>query len=129
MPIRLGFPDALLHVPPAPEATCSEPARAQRIHYNWFEGAAYHELDLIGGCGDAASARWTGLVREDGTWSATSSCTQSGLRRGDRVGGDGSGESRGRVRFANNTIAVTSGQDATAFRIFDIRRWRRTTTC
>lgn len=36
-----------------------------------------------------------------------------------RVGGDGSGQSRGRVRFANNTILVTSGEDATVFRIFD----------
>ena len=36
-----------------------------------------------------------------------------------RVGGDGSGQSKGRVRFVNNTFVLASGEDATVFRIFD----------
>ncbi len=91
------------------------------IHYNWFEGAVYHELELIGPDEWEQEPGWTpDLVREDqdvvGNVIVHSNPDFSAVIR---VGGDGSGESRGRVRFANNTIVVTSGQDATVFRIFE----------
>ncbi len=91
------------------------------IHYNWFEGAAYHELELIGPDAVTQLPGWTpDLVREDQDVVGNVIVhSNPGFGAVIRVGGDGSGESRGRVRFANNTIAVTSGRDATVFRIFD----------
>ncbi len=91
------------------------------IHYNWFEGAAYHELELIGPDADTQQPGWSeDLVREDqdvvGNVIVHSNAAFGSVIR---VGGDGSGQSKGRVRFANNTILVTSGTDATVFRIFD----------
>ncbi len=91
------------------------------IHYNWFEGAAYHELELIGPDEATQQPGWSiDLVREDqdvvGNVIVHSNPDFGAVIR---VGGDGSGQSRGRVRFANNTILVTSGEDATVFRIFD----------
>lgn len=91
------------------------------IHYNWFEGAAYHELELIGPDEATQQPGWSvDLVREDQDV-VGNVIVHSNPEFGSviRVGGDGSGQSRGRVRFANNTIVVTSGADATVFRIFD----------
>jgi hypothetical protein len=91
------------------------------IHYNWFEGAAYHELELIGPDEGTQQDGWSiDLVREDQDV-VGNVIVHSNPDFGSviRVGGDGSGQSRGRVRFANNTILVTSGGDATVFRIFD----------
>ena len=92
-----------------------------QIYYNWFEGAAYHELELIGPDEDTQQDGWSiDLVREDqdvvGNVIVHSNPAFGAVIR---VGGDGSGQSKGRVRFVNNTILVTSGQDATVFRIFD----------
>ena len=91
------------------------------IHYNWFEGAAYHELELIGPDEATQQPGWTiGLVREDQDVVGNVIVhTNPDFGSVIRVGGDGSGQSRGRVRFANNTILVTTGEDATVFRIFD----------
>lgn len=91
------------------------------IHYNWFQGAAYHELELIGPDENTQQPGWTvDLVREDQDVVGNVIVhSNPGFGAVIRVGGDGTGESRGRVRFANNTIAVTSGQDATVFRIFE----------
>jgi len=91
------------------------------VRYNWFEGAYYHELDLIGPDEDTQQPGWsTDLVREDQDV-VGNVIVHSNPEFGAviRVGGDGSGESRGRVRFANNTILVTSGEDSTVFRIFN----------
>jgi len=92
-----------------------------RIYYNWFEGAAYHELELIGPDEDTQQGGWSvDLVREDQDVVGNVIVhTNPGFGAVIRVGGDGSGQSRGRVRFVNNTILVTSGADATVFRIFD----------
>lgn len=92
-----------------------------QIYYNWFEGAAYHELELIGPDEETQQDGWSvDLVREDqdvvGNVIVHSNPAFGAVIR---VGGDGSGQSKGRVRFVNNTILVTSGQDATVFRIFD----------
>jgi hypothetical protein len=88
-------------------------SRAERneLHYNWIEGAKYHEIELIGPDG-AEHHR-----REDSDVVAN---VIKKLRPGYvvRVGGDGSGESNGRYRFANNTIVI--GPDTRAvFRLFN----------
>jgi hypothetical protein len=92
-----------------------------QIHYNWFEGAAYHELELIGPDEETQQPGWSvDLVREDqdvvGNVIVHSNPAFDSVIR---VGGDGSGQSKGRARFVNNTILVTSGHDTTVFRIFD----------
>jgi len=92
-----------------------------QIYYNWFEGAAYHELELIGPDEATQQDGWSiDLVREDqdvvGNVIVHSNPAFGAVIR---VGGDGSGQSKGRARFVNNTILVTSGQDATVFRIFE----------
>jgi hypothetical protein len=92
-----------------------------QIYYNWFEGAAYHELELIGPDEDTQQDGWSvDLVREDqdvvGNVIVHSNPAFSAVIR---VGGDGSGQSKGRARFVNNTILITSGQATTVFRIFD----------
>lgn len=90
------------------------------IHYNWFQGAAYHELELIGPDEATQQNGWTrDLVREDqdvvGNVIVHSNPAFGAVIR---IGGDGSGVSKGRARFVNNTILLTSGQDTTVFRIF-----------
>ncbi|MBL8299466.1 MAG: hypothetical protein JNN30_14095 [Rhodanobacteraceae bacterium] len=90
------------------------------IFYNWFQGAAYHELELIGPDENTQQAGWTrDLVREDqdvvGNVIVHSNPAFGAVIR---VGGDGTGVSKGRARFVNNTILLASGQDTTVFRIF-----------
>lgn len=87
-------------------------SRAERneIYYNWIEGALYHELELVGPDGADPT-----LAREDSDLVGNVL-----LKRNNfyvvRVGGDGTGETRGRYRFINNTIL--SGSSA-VFRVFD----------
>lgn len=91
------------------------------IYYNWIEGAHYHELELIGPDQYTQQDGWSPeLVRED------SDVVGNVIVHDNpafgfilRVGGDGTGESRGRVRFVNNTVLLTSGAAGTVFRIFD----------
>lgn len=91
------------------------------IHYNWFEGAAYHELELIGPDEETQAPGWTrDLVREDSDVVGNVIIhTNPDFGSVVRAGGDGSGQSKGRVRFVNNTFILASGEDATVFRIFD----------
>jgi len=77
-------------------------AGRNEIHYNWIEGAMFHELDLIGADGQPA-----GLVREDSEVVGNvlvKSAASSG--RIARIGGDGTGDSNGRFRFAHNTMLL-----------------------
>ncbi|MBE0583429.1 MAG: hypothetical protein IH612_06645, partial [Desulfofustis sp.] len=94
-------------------------SRAERneIYYNWIEGAYYHELELIGPDPDGAPDGWSeALKRED------SDVVGNVLRKTNdrsfitRVGGDGTGQSKGRYRFVNNTIIAN---DNAVFRVFD----------
>ncbi len=91
------------------------------IYYNWFEGAVYHELELIGPDENTQSQGWTrDLVREDADVVGNVIIhTNPAFGSVIRVGGDGSGQSKGRTRFVNNTFVLSSGGDATVFRIFD----------
>ncbi|HSX60968.1 MAG TPA: hypothetical protein VLF18_12265 [Tahibacter sp.] len=90
------------------------------IFYNWFEGATYHELELIGPDEDTQQDGWTrDLVREDQDVVGNVIVhTNPAFGAVIRIGGDGSGVSKGRARFVNNTILLSSGQDTTVFRIF-----------
>ena len=88
-------------------------SRAQRneLHYNWIEGAKYHEVELIGPDGEEPHSR------EDSEVVAN---VIKKLHPGYvvRVGGDGSGESNGRYRFVSNTIVIGSETRA-VFRLFN----------
>jgi len=95
-------------------------SRAERneIYYNWIEGALYHELELIGPDPAGAASGWSEeLKRED------SDVVGNVLKKTRdfafvRVGGDSTGQSRGRYRFKNNTFIGAFGTN-TAFRLFD----------
>ncbi len=76
------------------------------IEYNWIEGAAFHELDLVGPDPKAQKTP-EGGVHCDGdivgnvlVKTATSQGTVA------RLGSDGTASSRGRYRFAYNTVIV-----------------------
>ena len=93
-------------------------SRAQRneIYYNWIEGAYYHELELIGPDGQNET-----LAREDSDvvgnvlYQGYASRTHFPIR----VGGDGTGQTFGRYRFANNTIVLGQATTSAVFRVFD----------
>lgn len=94
------------------------------IHYNWFEGAWYHELELIGPDEEAQAPGWTpGLRREDSEVLGNvivHSSPRNAFGAVMRLGGDGSGESRGRYRLVGNTIVVSGSSDpTTVLRLFD----------
>ena len=91
------------------------------ITYNWFEGAVYHELELIGPDEAEQDPPWTrDLVREDSDVVGNVIVhTNASFGAVIRAGGDGSGRSKGRVRFVNNTIVLGAGVSATVFRLFD----------
>lgn len=94
------------------------------IHYNWFEGAFYHELELIGPDQFTQQPGWTvGLRREDSEVLGNVIVHSSPLNPFGsvmRLGGDGTGESRGRYRLVNNTIIVTgSSNPTTVLRLFE----------
>jgi len=88
-------------------------SRAERneLHYNWIEGAKYHEIELIGPDGGEHHGR------EDSDVVAN---VIKKLRPGYvvRVGGDGSGESNGRYRFMNNTVVI-GPETRAVFRLFN----------
>ncbi len=88
-------------------------SRAERneLHYNWIEGAKYHEVELIGPDDDERHNRNDSDVVAN---------VIKKLHPGYvvRVGGDGSGESNGRYRFANNTI-VLGPETRAVFRLFN----------
>jgi Ca2+-binding RTX toxin-like protein len=92
-------------------------SRAERneIYYNWIEGGTYHELELVGP--DPAGGASEDQARED------SDVVGNVLYKRNtfyvaRVGGDGTGQSKGRYRFAFNTIITQPGGSA-VFRMFD----------
>ncbi len=95
-------------------------SRAERneIYFNWIEGAYYHELELIGP--DPAGGTEEDTARED-----SDVVGNVLVKRGSnetfavvRFGGDGTGQSLGRYRFAFNTVVVAPSASA-VFRLFD----------
>jgi hypothetical protein len=82
-------------------------SRHQRaeIHYNWFEGATYQALELVGPDCQTQRSGWTpNLKREDADVVGNVIIQTSSWRNAIRVGGDLNGRSQGRVRLVNNTI-------------------------
>lgn len=95
-------------------------SRAERneIYSNWIEGAFYHELELIGP--DPAGGIDEDQARED-----SDVVGNVFVKSGDnaafavvRFGGDGTGQSLGRYRFAYNTVIVAPGSGSAVFRLF-----------
>ncbi len=95
-------------------------SRAERneIYSNWLEGAYYHELELIGP--DPSGGIDEGEARED-----SDVVGNVFIKSGDnaafavvRFGGDGTGQSLGRYRFAFNTVVVAPGSGSAVFRLF-----------
>ena len=77
--------------------------RAERneIYFNWIEGAAFHELDLIGPDGQEEN-----LAREDSDVVGNVIIKKSKWQLA-RIGGDGTGSTFGRYRFVNNTFIMS----------------------
>lgn len=99
-------------------------SRAERneIHYNWLEGGFYHELELIGPDPGGAPPGWNeGLVREDSDVVGNVIVHTADFGAILRFGGDGTGQSRGRYRFVNNTVIRRhpNNDTPTVFRLFD----------
>src|SRR5688572_20735155 len=93
-------------------------SRAERneIYYNWLEDAGIHELELIGP--DPAGGVPEDAEREDSDVVGNVIVHRSAFNA-IRIGGDGTGQSNGRYRFVNNTIAfvgVGPGSNPAAFR-------------
>ena len=78
------------------------------IHYNWFEGSAYQELELIGPDCETQQPGWSPeLRREDVELVGNIIVHTSRWRNAIRAGGDLNGRNQGRLRMVNNTILFT----------------------
>jgi hypothetical protein len=96
-------------------------SRAERneIYGNWIEGGFYHELELIGV--DPAGGVPEAEAREDADVVGNVFVKRGSNERFAvvRFGGDATGQSWGRCRFAFNTVLVAPGSTAAVFRLFD----------
>jgi hypothetical protein len=91
-------------------------SRHQRneIYYNWLEGAAYQELELIGPDCNTQQGGWsTALKREDSDVVGNVIVHTSSWRNAIRAGGDLDGLSQGRVRLVDNTVLFDRAGAAT----------------
>ncbi len=86
-------------------------SRAERseIYYNWLENPYYHNLELIGP--DPAGGVAEGAAREDADVVGNVIIAKR-YSRNVRIGGDGTGQSYGRYRFAFNTFIHRNGDPA-----------------
>lgn len=85
------------------------------IHYNWFEGATYQAIELIGpDCYEQQSGWSAGLKREDAELVGNVIIQTSSWANAIRAGGDLNGRSEGRVRMVNNTIIFDRSGSANA---------------
>ncbi|MBL8026475.1 MAG: T9SS type A sorting domain-containing protein [Fibrobacteres bacterium] len=102
-------------------------SRSERneIHYNWIEGAYYHELELIGpdpgGLDDLP--QWNPRLKREDSEVIGNVLIKKATQYSNpvdfsivRFGGDGTGESHGRYVVTNNTM-ICAG--AAVFRLFD----------
>jgi len=87
-----------------------------KIEYNWIEGAAFHEMDLVGP--DPKAQKAPDTVHCDAVV-VGNVFVKSGTSLGTvaRLGSDGTGTSRGRYDFVNNTVIVRT-KAAAAFGLF-----------
>jgi hypothetical protein len=77
------------------------------IYGNWIEGAAFHELDLIGADASAQKPGTADVVREDADVVGNLLRKRAGSAGTfAHLGTDGTGASNGRYRFFHNTFVV-----------------------
>jgi hypothetical protein len=83
-------------------------SRAERneLHYNWIEGARYHEVEMVGPDGADPA-----LAREDGELVGNVLVKTTDFYV-VRLGGDGTGATGGRYRLAHNTFVLQGSQSA-----------------
>jgi hypothetical protein len=97
-------------------------SRAERneIYYNWVSGGFYGEIELIGPDPHGNKNVNTDTAREDSdvVGNVFQHLPTQGSRMA-RVGSDGTGESKGRYRFVNNTFILRQGQVSPAFETFE----------
>jgi hypothetical protein len=97
-------------------------SRAERneIYYNWVSGGFYGEIELIGPDPKGNRKVTTDTAREDSD--VVGNVFQHVATQGPRmarVGSDGTGESKGRYRFVNNTFILRQGQVSPAIETFE----------
>src|SRR5918911_4447007 len=97
-------------------------SRAERneIYYNWVSGGFYGEIELIGPDPKGNRNVSTDTKREDSD--VVGNVFQHKSTQGSRmarVGSDGTGETKGRYRFVNNTFILRQGQTSPAIEIFE----------
>ena len=81
------------------------------IYYNWIEGARYHGIELIGPDMDDNDAMNENTKREDSdVVGNVVIATSNGSAI--RLGGDGTGQTKGRYRVVNNTFVLQNNADA-----------------
>jgi hypothetical protein len=97
-------------------------SRAERneIYYNWVSGGFYGEIELIGPDPHGNKNVNTDTAREDSdvVGNVFQHIPTQGSRMA-RVGSDGTGESKGRYRFVNNTFILRQGQVSPAIETFE----------
>ena len=97
-------------------------SRAERneIYYNWISGGFYGEIELIGPDPQGNKKVSTDTKREDSdvVGNVFAHKATQGTRM-VRVGSDGTGQTKGRYRFVNNTFILRQGQVSPAFEIFE----------
>lgn len=85
------------------------------IYYNWFEGATYQEIELIGPDCETQDNDWTpGLKAENSDVVGNVIVHTGDWANAVRIGGDLNGRNMGHVRMANNTILFDRLGSATA---------------
>jgi hypothetical protein len=97
-------------------------SRAERneIYYNWVSGGFYGEIELIGPDPHGNKKVNTDTAREDSdvVGNVFQHIPTQGTRMA-RVGSDGTGETKGRYRFVNNTFILRQGQVSPAVETFE----------
>jgi len=82
------------------------------IEYNWIEGADFHELDLVGPDPKAQATPKGGVHCDAEIVGNVLVKTEASPGTMVRMGSDGTASSRGRYRFAGNTVLVHSRASA-----------------
>jgi hypothetical protein len=86
------------------------------IHSNWFEGAVYQEMELIGPDCETQQAGWTRATKREDVELINNVIVHTSVSwpHAIRVGGDLNGASDGRLRMVGNTIVFDRAGNATA---------------
>ena len=87
------------------------------IAYNWIEGSAFHELDMVGPDPKAQKTPAGGVHCDADIIGNVLVKRANSAGTLARFGSDGTASSRGRYRFLNNTVVV-EGRSAAGFGLF-----------